>query len=155
MTLVDDRLKETVEQHLHKDRRLDASDISVEVDQGKVVLSGFALTHQSSALAEENAANVNGVEEVVNRIQVPLPGKIAPATDEAIRARIQAALSLIYSGQPVDLVLAVSDGVVFIDGFVESVEDKQRIERIAARESGVLEVCSNLVVAGGIVMTAK
>jgi osmotically-inducible protein OsmY len=146
MKLTDSRLKKNVEQCLQKDRRLDASDISAEVDHGKVILRGTSLTHQSSALAEEIAAGADGVEEIVNRIEVHFPEKIAPPTDEAIRARIQAALSLVDIGKPVDLVLAVSDGVVFIDGFVESLQDKKRIEHIAAQESGVLEVHNNLVV---------
>ena len=44
------------------------------------------------------------------------------------------------------LVLAVSEGVVFIDGFVETLKEKRRIGKIAARERGVLEVHNNLTV---------
>jgi osmotically-inducible protein OsmY len=58
-----------------------------------VILKGSAETYQTSALAQEDAAAVTGVKEVVNRIIVDPAEKIAPPTDEAIRARIQATLS--------------------------------------------------------------
>jgi osmotically-inducible protein OsmY len=77
---------------------------------------------------------------------VQIPEKITPPTDAAIRARIQAALLLESDIVPVDLVLAVSEGVVFIDGFVETLKEKRRIGKIAARERGVLEVHNNLTV---------
>jgi osmotically-inducible protein OsmY len=69
---------------------------------------------------------VAGVKKIVNRIEVLLPEKIAPPTDEAIRARIRATLLLESDIVPVDFILAVADGVVFIDGFVETLKDKQR-----------------------------
>ena len=47
---------------------------------------------------------------------------------------------------PVDFILAVSEGVVFIVGFVETLKEKRRIGKIAARERGVLEVRNNLTV---------
>jgi osmotically-inducible protein OsmY len=141
-----DRLRKKIAERLLQDRRFDASGISVEVSGGKVILGGTAKTYQSAALAEVDAAEVSGVVKVVNRIKVPFPEKIAPPTDEAIRARIQAALSLYQDCRPVDLVLAVADGVVFIDGFVESLKDKKRITSIAAKERGVLDVHNNLVV---------
>ena len=89
------------------------------------------------------------MEKIVNRIEVQLPEKIAPPTDEAIRARIQATLLLESEILPVDFVLAVADGIIFIDGFVETLKEKRRVGKIAARERGVLEVHNNLTVVPG------
>ena len=71
------------------------------------------------------------------------PEKIAPPTDEAIRARILAALALRPEMKPTDLVLAVSNGIVFIDGFVETLNAKLHIHKLAEDESGVLEIRDN------------
>jgi osmotically-inducible protein OsmY len=149
MSIGDEELKKNVSDRLREDRRFDVSKIHVDVRHGSVILKGSTETYQASAFAQEDAAGVAGVEKIVNRIEVQPPGKIAPPTDEAIRARIRAMLLLESDVVPVDFVLAVADGVVFIDGFVETVKEKRRIGKIAARERGVLEVRNNLTVVPG------
>ncbi|MFY9706945.1 MAG: BON domain-containing protein [Desulfobacterales bacterium] len=149
MFISDKELKENVSDRLYEDRRLDVSKIQVKVKHGEVILKGSAETGQASAFAQEDVAGVAGVKNIVNRIEVQLPEKIAPPTDEAIRARIRAALLLESDIVPVDFVLAVSDGVVFIDGFVETLKEKRRVGKIAARERGVLDVRNNLTVVPG------
>ncbi|MGA9538392.1 MAG: BON domain-containing protein [Desulfobacterales bacterium] len=149
MLISDKELKKNVSDRLREDRRLDVSKIHVDVKHGEVILEGSTETYQASAFAQEDVAGVAGVEKIVNRIEVQLPEKIAPPTDEAIRARIRAVLLLESDIVPVDFVLAVSEGVVFIDGFVESLKEKRRIGKIAARERGVLEVRNNLTVVPG------
>jgi osmotically-inducible protein OsmY len=146
MLISDKELKKNVSDRLQEDRRLDVSKIQVTVKHGEVILKGATETYQASAFAQEDVAGVAGVEKIVNRIVVQLPEKIAPPTDEAIRARIQATLLLEPDIVPVDFILAVSEGVVFIDGFVETLKEKRRIGKIAARERGVLEVRNNLTV---------
>ncbi len=149
MFIGDKELKKNVSDRLREDRRLDASEILVNVKHGKVILKGSTETYQASAFAQEDVAGVAGVKKIVNRIEVLLPEKIAPPTDEAIRARIRATLLLESDIVPVDFVLAVADGVVFIDGFVETLKEKIRLGKIAARERGVLEVRNNLTVVSG------
>jgi osmotically-inducible protein OsmY len=140
------KLKEEIENRLREDRRLDASGIEVRVENGRVLLAGTADTDLASALAQENTAALSGVTAVDNRIKVNFPDKIAPPTDAAIHARIQAALSLQTEPAPVDLILVVSDGVVFLDGYVKTLNAKHRINKIAARENGVLSVRNHLLV---------
>ena len=146
MLISDKELKKNVSNRLQEDRRLDVSKIQVTVKHGEVILKGATETYQTSAFAQEDVAGVAGVKKIVNRIEVQLPEKIAPPTDAAIRARIRAALLLEPDIVPVDFILAVSEGVVFIDGFVETLKEKRRIGKIAARERGVLEVHNNLTV---------
>ena len=149
MIIGDNELKKNVADRLREDRRLDVSTIHVDVKHGNVILKGSADTYQASAFAQEDVAGVAGVEKIVNRIEVRLPEKIAPPTDEAIRARIRAMLSLESEKLPVDFVLAVAHGVVFIDGFVETLKERRQIGRVAAWERGVLEVRNNLTVVPG------
>jgi osmotically-inducible protein OsmY len=146
MFISDKELKKNVSDRLREDRRLDGSEIQVDVKLGNVILKGSTETYQASAFAQEDVAEVAGVKNIVNRIDVQLPEKIAPPTDAAIRARIRATLLLEPEIVPVDFVLAVSEGVVFIDGFVETLKEKRRLGKIAERERGVLEVRNNLIV---------
>jgi len=146
MFISDKELKKNVSDRLREDRRLDGSEIQVDVKLGNVILKGSTETYQASASAQEDVAEVAGVKNIVNRIDVQLPEKIAPPTDAAIRARIRATLLLEPEIVPVDFVLAVSEGVVFIDGFVETLKEKRRLGKIAERERGVLEVRNNLIV---------
>jgi osmotically-inducible protein OsmY len=149
MPQTDQEIEQMISKRFRKDRRFDMSDIQVAVEQGWVILRGSTDTYQASALAQEDAAKVVGVNRVVNQIQVTLPGKIAPPTDEAIRARINATLSLDSETKPADLDLGVANGVVFLNGFVETLHDKHRIGTIAAREHGVLNVRNKLSVVTG------
>ncbi len=149
MVITDKELEKIVSDRFRKDGRLAGSKIRVEVKDADVILKGSAATHQASAFAQEKAAEVAGVEKIVNHIDVQLPEKTAPPTDEGIRTRIQAMLSMASERVPVDFVLAVAEGVVFIDGFVETLKEKRRIGNIVARERGVLEVRNYLTVIPG------
>jgi osmotically-inducible protein OsmY len=142
----DDNLREKIEARLREDRRIDASGIRVAVKRGRVTLTGTVDTYQASALAQAAADGAAGGGRIDNRIRVRFPGRIAPPTDEAIRVRIQVALSLQRDLALDDLILEVADGIVFIDGFVPSREARSRIRRIATRERGVVEVRDRLAV---------
>jgi osmotically-inducible protein OsmY len=139
-------LKTKIERRLRNDNRIDASHIEVEVENGKVTLKGSVDTHLASALAQEHSAIVHGVSYIDNRIEVNFPGKIATPSDSAIRARIHAVLLLKPDIRPEDLILVVSKGVVFIDGFVKTLKDKRLIGHIAVQEQGVMAVHNNLLV---------
>jgi osmotically-inducible protein OsmY len=71
----------------------------------------------------------------------------ATAKDEIICGRILDALGRHPAGVPTDLVLAVGDGVVFIDGFVSSRADKLAIDRVVNSVPGVRSVHNNLDIA--------
>jgi osmotically-inducible protein OsmY len=146
MSITDEEIRKSVWHRLREDPQLAEAEIQAKVVEGKVILEGAAETYRTAAIAQEHASDVPGVKKVVNRISVKAPEKIAPPTDQAIRARIQAILALKPEMRPTDLVLAVADGIVFIDGFVETLKDKQEIHRMVERERGVLDVHNNLMV---------
>jgi osmotically-inducible protein OsmY len=146
MSITDNEIRKAVSDRLRADRQLAASEIQVDVVDGEVILEGTAETYRTAAIAQEHTTDLPGVKKVVNRVRVEAPDRIAPPTDAALRARIQAALTLMPEVRPTDLVLVVANGIVFIDGFVATLKGKQRIQQMAAGERGVLEVRNNLVV---------
>jgi osmotically-inducible protein OsmY len=60
MGITDKKLEEMVSDRLRKDGRLVGSKIQVDVKDADVILKGSAETHQASAFAQEDAAEVAG-----------------------------------------------------------------------------------------------
>lgn len=65
----DERILEEACERLTIDDQVDASDISVQVDQGEVVLEGTVDTRQAKRRAED-LADVSGVQDVRNHLRV-------------------------------------------------------------------------------------
>ncbi|WP_129641145.1 BON domain-containing protein [Peristeroidobacter agariperforans] len=70
----DERLTELICERLTDDPHIDASDIAVEVKQGKVTLSG-TVHDKLTRWRVEDAVEAIGVEEVSNRLRVAAPGE--------------------------------------------------------------------------------
>jgi osmotically-inducible protein OsmY len=67
-------LKEKIEQALMRNEKIDASQITVEVQGSKVILHGTVRSYAEKEAAEETAWLAPGVSEVENRIAVvPIP----------------------------------------------------------------------------------
>jgi hypothetical protein len=66
----DERVREDVCDRLSQDDEVDASDISVRVENGEVTLEGTTETRRQKHRAEEIAADVAGVSDVHNNVRV-------------------------------------------------------------------------------------
>lgn len=66
----DERLHEDLCERLTHDEEIDASDLSVEVKSGTVILTGTVPTRWMKYLVEELAENLAGVYEVENKVKV-------------------------------------------------------------------------------------
>ncbi|HWU64414.1 MAG TPA: BON domain-containing protein [Ensifer sp.] len=66
----DGRINEDVHDRLTDHPRLDASDISVTVEDGEVTLSGFVRRRGDKRIAEDCAESVMGVKNVQNNLRV-------------------------------------------------------------------------------------
>ena len=66
----DERIRDAVSEALHDDDDVDASDISVEVKDGEVILTGTVADRRTKRLAEEVVEALPGVHDVVNQIRV-------------------------------------------------------------------------------------
>jgi len=66
----DDRIREEVSDRLMDDHRVDASDITVEVNDGEVTLTGTVPDREQRRCAEELVERVNGVKEVNVNLRV-------------------------------------------------------------------------------------
>jgi osmotically-inducible protein OsmY len=66
----DERILEDVSERLTQNGQIDASDISVGVSEGVVILIGTVNSRQGKRLAEDLAESVSGVEDVDNQLRV-------------------------------------------------------------------------------------
>ena len=66
----DERIREDVSDRLLEDSYVDASDITVEVQDGEVTLSGAVNSRDQKRRAEDCVETVSGVREVHNRLRV-------------------------------------------------------------------------------------
>ena len=66
----DERIRDEVCERLTDDRRVDASEITVEVKDGEVTLTGRVPTRDQKRQASECVEDIPGVREVFNQLQI-------------------------------------------------------------------------------------
>jgi hypothetical protein len=74
----DNRIREDVSDRLLEDHDVDASDITVEVKDGDVTLTGTVATREQKRRAEELVERTTGVSEVANNLRVNREWERAP-----------------------------------------------------------------------------
>jgi osmotically-inducible protein OsmY len=72
-TRSDAQLEQLVGEALHDDDQLDATEITVAVAYGEVILDGTVADHRTKRIAEDDALRVRGVHDVQNRIRICVP----------------------------------------------------------------------------------
>jgi osmotically-inducible protein OsmY len=112
------------------------NEIGVAVEKGVATLTGSVDSFYKKWAAERAALRVDGVEAVVNEIEVRLPGD-EELTDKGIAQAAARALEL-DSLVPVDTVkMSVSGGWVTLQGEVEWDYQRREAERVVRTLAGV------------------
>jgi len=120
--------------------------LAFEINGDTVVLSGQVVRPSTRKDAERRVAKIEGVERVVNRIEV-LP---LSSFDNSIRARTYRAvfrtggLGRYSQGVNPSIHIIVNGGHVTLEGVVSSESDKQLAYIAANGVSGVFSVTNNL-----------
>jgi len=146
MTTTQERIKMDVVDELAWDDRVLATDVSVDVDDGMVTLSGHVPTHFSRKAAIEDAYRVPDVAEVVDRLDVRYPDFLETPTDERIQSNAENVLSWNPDIAIVDVAVSVADGVVTLEGTVDAYWKKLLAENLVLGLSGVIEVENHLAI---------
>jgi osmotically-inducible protein OsmY len=136
-------IKADVSSQLFWDGRIDDSDISVDVADGKVILSGSVPSFSDRWEAEDDAWSIPGVRSVDNRLKVsPV---ISPAMeDDQIRARVENVLDWSPTIDATRISVSVAGGVVTLSGSVDSYWQRTRAWDLASGVSGVVDVINDL-----------
>ena len=139
----DAEIKQEAERALRLDPRLDPTDIAVAVNQGVVLLTGFARNDEEKSHAARDVAQVAGVAGVANDIAVRTTPPGEPSDPELARqAAEEIQWALRYSHRFVRL--ALRKGWLTLEGEVEWSYQKDCAERAARGVSGVIGVSNSL-----------
>jgi osmotically-inducible protein OsmY len=132
----DDDIKRDVEEALHADPVIDATDIVVLVKSGAVTLSGFVRAYNQKWEAEEATKKVPGVIGVANDIEVRLP-LIHRRPDPEIARDCVEWIQYRLPGAAAGIKVTVRDGRVTLEGEVEFDFQRTRAEAAIRKVRGV------------------
>ncbi len=137
----DKEIKKAVEDALYYDPRLASFNIDVQINKGRVVLSGIVDNLKAKMAAENNAENTIGVWEVKNHIRVR-PDTIPSA--EVLKSRVKSALLRDPYIELYDITISVVNGRVFLSGDVNTSFEKTRAKAVTSGVNGVVDVVNNI-----------
>ena len=140
----DEDVRDDVESELRWDPGLDATDIVVAVREGAVTLTGFVRSFNEKWDAEVVAKRVSGVLGVANDLDVRLPS-ISQRPDPDI-AR-DAVTALLYELPDLgNIKVVVKEGLVRLEGDVESQQQRRNVARAVRRVRGIKGIVNTIKV---------
>jgi osmotically-inducible protein OsmY len=143
LTVLDQRLRDSVMHQLASDPQVDASLVGVSAQEGVVTLSGYVDTYAEKLAAERSCRRVYGVKALANELEVRLAAEridpdIARDALEALKNRIDV---------PLGIGVTVRNGHVTLSGVVEWMYQKMAAERAVKYLRGVKDVFNQITLA--------
>jgi hyperosmotically inducible protein len=139
----DEVIKTDVVDHLHWDSRVDASNIKVTVDGGRVTLSGEVPSYSARIAAVDDARSVMGVTSVHNLLKVNYPSM---PSDEELVSNITSRLFLNPYLLSYKFDVSVDRGWATLEGTVDAYWKKIEAENEASSVRGVTGVTNKIAV---------
>jgi osmotically-inducible protein OsmY len=137
----DSELAKSIKIALIGNPAVDNGNISAEVVDSVVVISGWTSTVSEKLFIEEEASAVPGVSKVINNIEVYRP---TPVSDIGITGAILQSLSLHLKLDLSAVFVKVCNGMVFIRGSVPTSHQKMMAEVLARKIPPVIGVINEL-----------
>ncbi len=139
-------------------RHLSSFDIETDVEHGVVVLTGIVTSDVERDLAGEIARGLKGVKEVRNRLEVARDGSkparkkdnefVRFVNDATITAAVKLELLKADSVPGMSIDVDTDQGVVTLNGKVDSGAAKSLAAKLTQNVDGVVRVENRLMVAG-------
>lgn len=142
----DSQIQQDVLRELRWDTRVKETEVGVEVDNAIVTLTGTVESYAKKLAAREAAHRVFGVLDVVDDIEVRIPGSLTRDDSDLARA-VRQVLEWDVFLPDTKIRTTVSHGLVTLEGEVENLVDRYDAERAVRRLQGVKGVANNLTVA--------
>ncbi len=141
----DETLQDAIYDALSYDPRITNADITIEVKEGLVTLTGIVDNLQAKTTAEEDTWNTTGVYNVINLLKVRTNQTYS---DKDIAARVTA----VFRHDPLldhkNINVSVSNRTISLRGTVKSRSQKSRAGLLAARVKGATTVDNRLKICG-------
>ncbi len=133
----DVEIKAAIEDVLAYDAHVNHDDIEVFVDGGRVTLTGQVPGLRSKNAAAENAQNTLGVTRVRNYLTVNPDDDVE---DQVLEQRIESAIALNPYLVTWDGTVTAENGIVRLEGVVNTPIQKRRVEGVVSRVMGVRHI---------------
>ena len=145
MVQSDELIRKAVVEQLTWDDRVDASKVSVEVENGTVILRGEVPSYFTRTAAQNDALKIVGVRRVVNEILIRPP--LEPSlTDMEIENNIKEKLFNNPEINLRDIEVVVSAGTVTLRGTVSAYWKKMHADDLVSDQPGVVFIENLLAV---------
>jgi osmotically-inducible protein OsmY len=145
MIRTDTDIKKDVLRELEWDPRVDATDVGVEVREGVVTLRGTVRNYAKKLASQEAAHRVAGVLDVVNAVEVEVPGA-GELSDREVARAVRHALTWDARVPDEHIHSTVTNGWVTLTGTVDRLTERDEATRAVARLRGVAGVSNDLSV---------
>jgi len=120
-------------------------DIHVTVRKGRVLLTGKTTKRETAVKAEQQAWRADGVQEVINEIEITPDGTILDhAGDELIEKELEFRLGTAAGTNIFNYSIEVCNGVAYLLGMVSTEEENGKILEVARTTKGIKRVVSHL-----------
>lgn len=140
--LSDEGLAERIAHVLNANISSEGRNIQAEVENGIVTLTGELAHHYQRRNILKNITHVAGIADVVDKMTV------RPAVSASdVEERVRRALDRHAEIEATNIEVRVLEGVVTLEGTVESLAEMDRIEQAAWAGPGVINVVNNLKLA--------
>jgi osmotically-inducible protein OsmY len=140
----DDRIQKDVVDHLYWDNRVVAARVKVEVENGEVTLTGTVPTYFAKQAALSDAWQVEGVKTVNNKLlveyDIPVP------TDSRLENNVRIVLKAYLYIEESHMHIYVKSGWVTLEGQVDALWKKTKVENSIADMVGVTGITNKLTV---------
>ncbi len=143
MAKTDERIQADVLAQIQWNNRVDASDVKVTADEGRVILTGTVLSRAAWHAALASAQAVRGVREVENRLIVRYPSGRA-MDDAQVRENAESLLAWDAALDASRIDVSVLSGIATLTGTVDSYWQKNRAEELLTNLTGIVDVSNKL-----------
>jgi osmotically-inducible protein OsmY len=142
----DSQIKADVLNELKWDSRIDETDVGIQVRDGTVTLVGTVDVYAKKIAAREAAHRVHGVLDVVDELQVKVPG-VGARTDGELARAVRDGLQWDAFVPDEKITSTVSLGIVTLEGMVQTWTQRADAERVVRGLAGVRGVINQITVA--------
>jgi len=144
--MTDEVIEQQIVNRLSRDSRIAPAQIKVDVAGGHVTLSGSVPSLSLSKKVDEATRTVPCVRSVENELEIQsAPANKAPQ-DEELEHTIETLLHWNAELDDSEIMVFVAEGLVIIEGSVDTYWEKKRAEDLAATIKGVLGINNKLAV---------
>ena len=138
--------EKVVKDRLTWNNEIDETQIDVSVSDGIATLKGCVTSFPEKILAEIESSMVVGIISIINEIEVKFSEKLGGKSDKDVEEAMYCLLDANSEINPNDVKVSVKDGIISLEGKVNSLWKREKIQKMASQIKGVNSIKDNILV---------